>query len=356
MTGGGRFADRRAAVREWMDAEEVAALLVSGAPNVLWLTGFTGEGMLVLDDDGALLCTDSRYEVQAAEEAPGLEVAANSGHLDQAIERLNAGGATRVGFEGSHLSYARYERLADGLEGAETVPLGDETKRLRAIKDSAEVATIRRAAGVADAAFGELRKTLAPGISEREVAEELRRLMVLGGAEKPSFDTIVASGPNGAKPHARPGHRAIAEGDPIVIDWGAVVDGYCSDCTRTVIVGEPDARQREVWEAVREAQMEAMEGLRPGMTGAEVDAIARGMLEARELADYFGHGLGHGVGLEVHELPRLSQKGEEALEAGMVVTIEPGVYIEDWGGVRLEELVLVTEDGAEAVTAAPYDL
>lgn len=356
MTAGGRFADRRAAVRAWMAGERADALLVSAEPNVRWLTGFTGEGLLVLEPDEELLCTDSRYAVQAGEEAPDVEFVAEGGHLDGAIERINATGAGRVGFGSNHLCYADYERLVEALVGVELLPLEDRIRQLRAIKDAAEVALIRRAAEVADAAFTELRPQIEPGLSERAAAEELRRLMVLGGAEKPSFDIIFAAGPNGAKPHARPGERVVAEGDLIVIDWGAVVDGYCSDCTRTVIVGEPDERRREVWMAVRRAQIAAMEGLRPGMEGREVDAIARESLCEAGYAEYFGHGLGHGVGLEVHELPTVGKKSENTLEPGMVVTIEPGVYIEDWGGVRLEELVLVTEEGAEALTAAPYDL
>ncbi|MFO8081727.1 MAG: Xaa-Pro peptidase family protein [Armatimonadota bacterium] len=352
----GHFADRQAAVRSWMDDEGVDALLVSAEPNVRWLTGFSGEGLLVLDEAGPVLCTDSRYAVQAGEEAPELELVADGNHLDEAIERLVATGAECPGFEAAHLPYAHYQRLAEKLEGAELQPLGDQIRRLRAVKDSAEVALIRRAAQMADSAFIDLRERIEPGMSEREAAEELRRLMVLAGAEGPSFDVIFAAGPNGAKPHARPGERVVAAGDLIVIDWGAVVDGYCSDCTRTVIAGEPDTRQLEVWEAVRKAQLAAMEGLRPGMEGREVDAIARESLEESGYAQYFGHGLGHGVGLEVHELPTVGQKSENTLEAGMIVTIEPGVYIEGWGGVRLEELVLVTEEGAEPITDAPYDL
>lgn len=356
MTEERHFEDRRAAVRDWMAEEEVEALLVSAAPNVRWLTGFTGEGLLVLDGEGQLLCTDSRYSVQAAEEAPDLGVAADNGHLDGAIERLRQGCAGRIGFEAGHLSYASFQKLQQKLEPAEPVPLEDRIKRLRAVKDEAEVAAIRRAAKVADEAFVALRSQIEPGMTEREAAEQLRRLMVPGGAEKPSFEIIFAAGPNGAKPHARPGERAVAEGDLIVIDWGAVVEGYCSDCTRTVIVGEPDDRRREVWQAVRRAQLAAMEGLEPGMEGREVDAIARASLEDSGYARYFGHGLGHGVGLQVHELPSLGQKSEDTIEPGAIVTVEPGVYIEGWGGVRLEELVLVTEDGADPITAAPYDL
>ncbi|MGC9316859.1 MAG: M24 family metallopeptidase [Armatimonadota bacterium] len=347
--------ERMAAVRQWMEGQGLDALLVSSAPNVRYLTGFSGEGLLVVDD-GALLCSDSRYAVQAAEEAPDVESATDGNHLQQAIARLESGEHRRVGFEATHLSYASFETLSGKLDGVELEPCEDEIKRLRAVKDESEIALIRRAAGVADAAFEKWREKLQPGATERGLALELERLMVLGGAERAAFETIVATGTNGAKPHARPGSREIQQGDMVVVDWGAVSEGYCSDCTRTVIVDGVDDRQREVWKAVREAQQAALAALEPGMTGREADAIAREVLEDRELAEHFTHGLGHGVGLEVHELPRLSERSEDTIRPGMVVTIEPGVYIEGWGGVRLEELVLVTEEGGRAITTAPFDL
>lgn len=181
-------------------------------------------------------------------------------------------------------------------------------------------------------------------------------MMVLSGAEGASFEIIVAAGPNGAKPHARPDRRTINEGELVVVDWGAVVEGYRSDCTRTLVMGEPDAKQHEIWQAVRASQLAALDAVRPGAKCADIDAIARSWLDERGWGQHFGHGLGHGVGLEVHERPAVSQRSQEVLEPGMVVTIEPGVYLEGWGGVRLEELVLVTETGAEVLTKAPYDL
>ncbi len=350
------YDSRVARFREWMKAENLDAMLVSSAPNVRWLTGFAGEGLLVADAEGLLLCTDSRYVVAASEEAPDVEVAADRSHLDEAIEGLSVGEPERVGFESAHLAYASYEKLEEELSGSELAPCVDEIKRLRAVKDADEVETIRRAAATADAAFEQWRADLRPGVTERSAAMELHRLMVEGGAEKPSFEIIMASGPNGAKPHARPTNRKIARDELIVVDWGAVVEGYCSDCTRTIVLGEPDERQREVWEAVRSAQLAALEALEPDMECREVDEIARELLRERGWEEEFGHGLGHGVGLEVHENPTLSQRSEQKLEVGMVVTIEPGVYIEGWGGVRLEELVVVTEEGADAITLAPYDL
>lgn len=350
------FEERLGRFREWMREQDLGAMLVSSEANLRWLSNCSGEGMLVIDAAGPLICTDSRYAVQAAEEAPGVEVAADGEHLKQAIERLAGCGAERVGFEASHLSYASYQRLAEELEAAQLVPCRDEIRRLRMVKDSGEIELIRQAAGIADGAFERWRGELLPGITEREAALELHRLMVLAGAERPSFEIIVAAGPNGAKPHARPGEREIGEGDLVVVDWGAIVEGYCSDCTRTIVLGEPDERAREVWGAVREAQVAAIEGLSAGMECRKVDAIARDLLRERGWEREFGHGLGHGVGLAVHEAPTVGPRSEDLLEAGMVVTIEPGVYLEGWGGVRLEELVLVTDEGAEALTEAPYDL
>lgn len=346
--------ERLNAVRQWMETEGLDAMLVSAAPNVRWLTGFSGEGLLVIDS-GALICTDSRYALQAGEEAPGIECVADGNHLEQAIARLQADDHKRIGFEAGAITYANWQTLNERLDGA-LQPCPDRIKHLRAVKDEGEIELIERAATIADAAFTEWREALRPGITEREAAFELERLMVLGGAEGASFEIIVASGPNGAKPHARPSERVIGESELVVVDWGAVVEGYCSDCTRTVVTGAPDDRQREVWEAVREAQRAALAEVRPGADCRKIDQIARDALREHDLAEYFGHGLGHGVGLQVHELPRLSHSSEDTLEAGMVVTIEPGVYIEGWAGVRLEELLLVTDDGSRVLTRAPYDL
>jgi len=241
-------------------------------------------------------------------------------------------------------------------KGIELVATCGIVREHRACKDRDEIALIRRAASIADDAFATLRAELQPGISEREAALELHHLMVRGGADRCSFETIIAAGPNGAKPHAQPGPRELAEGDLVVVDWGARVEGYCSDCTRTIAIGAPDERRREVWRAVWEAQQAALALAGPGVACRAVDAAARELLAERDLAEHFGHGVGHGVGLEVHEKPTLSASSEDELRPGMVVTIEPGVYIEGWGGVRLEELILITEAGSEALTHAGYDL
>ncbi len=351
-----QYGERIARFRDWMEAEDLGAMLISSEANLRWLTNYSGEGLLVIDAEGLLICTDSRYAAQAVEETQEVEVTADGAHLQQAMDRLNECGAARVGFERAHLSYASYEKLLGTVEDSKLVPCADEIRHMRMVKDSDEIDRIRRAAGIADDAFRHWREALTPGVVEREAALELHRLMVLAGADRPSFDIIVASGPNGAKPHARPGSREICAGEPVVVDWGAAVDGYCSDCTRTIILGEPHRRSRELWQTVREAQITALEGLSAGMECREVDALARDLLRDRGWESEFGHGLGHGVGLQVHEAPAVSQKSEDELAPGMIITIEPGVYIDGWGGVRLEELVLVTEEGASALTNAPYDL
>lgn len=349
-------AHRLDALRDWMAAENLDAFVVSSPANVRYLTGFAGEGMLVVDQ-GVTICTDSRYTVQAQQEAPWVAVAADQGgHIGNVAARLMSDGVARAGFEADRLNYSAWERLREQAGGTELVPTRGVICGHRACKDPAEIELIRRAAEIADKAFVQLRPSLQAGLPEREAALELHRLMVRAGADRCSFETIIASGPNGAKPHAEPGPRSLAEGDLVVVDWGARVDGYCSDCTRTIAVGEIDRRGREVWRAVREAQQAALAVAGPGVPCREVDAAARDHLAYCDLAECFGHGVGHGVGLEVHEQPTLNAASEDVLRPGMVVTIEPGVYLEDWGGVRLEELILVTEDGVEALTRAPYDL
>jgi len=254
------------------------------------------------------------------------------------------------------LTYAGYETLKAKAPEVELIPSRQVVEMQRAVKEVEEVALVEAAAAIADGAFEAVRSQIEAGITEREVAIELERQMLLGGAEKPSFPTILAGGPNGAKPHAIPSDRVLQEGDLVVVDFGAQAQGYCSDCTRTLMLGEGDERQLETWQAVREAQQAALDVVASGVGAAKVDAAARELLRERGFVEEFSHGVGHGVGLEVHEFPTLSEKSQSVLEAGMIITVEPGVYIEGWGGVRLEELVLVTDQGQRALTHAPYDL
>ncbi len=347
---------RRKQLRARMGEENLDAFVVSKPANVRYLTGFTGEGLVVVDAEVAI-CTDSRFTVQAAEEAPGIEcLSGEGGHLGQAAERLVSVGARRAGFEADAMTYAGFETLQEKAPEVELVSTRQTLERQRIVKEPEEVELVAAAAAIADQAFETVRPQIQPGMTEREVAIELERQMLLGGAEKPSFPSIVASGPNGAKPHATPGERKLEAGDLVVVDFGAQANGYCSDCTRTLALGELDERQREVWHAVREAQLAGLGVVAPGRPAADVDAAARELLRKRGFVEEFSHSVGHGVGLEVHELPGVSARSEEVLAAGMIITVEPGVYIKGWGGVRLEELVLVTEDGPQALTRAAYDL
>jgi Xaa-Pro aminopeptidase len=258
------------------------------------------------------------------------------------------------GFESPHLTYAQYEELRGG--GLELVPRAGLVEGVRAIKDDDELEKIRRAAGITDQAYEQLAKERFVGRTERELAWRMNEIFHELGADEPAFETIVAAGPNGAKPHADPGDRVIEAGTTVVVDSGAMLDGYCSDCTRTFATGELDPRDQEIYELVLHAQETALAAVRAGVGGREVDAVARDIITAAGHGEHFGHGLGHGVGAEVHEGPRLSQRSEATLAAGQVVTVEPGVYVPGAVGVRIEDLGVVTADGVEVLTSLPKRL
>ncbi len=351
--------DRLAALRKKLAELELDAVLISQPENRRYLSGFTGSaGVLIISQEAALLATDFRYYTQVAEEAPDFELAEIPQKLtDQLPELLERIGAQRVGFESEHVTVAQLDRWREAASDVEWVATTGLVEELRAVKSPAEIEAIRRAVTVTDQAFAQVIQTLRPGVKERDVAWALQAALHELGAEKPSFDIIVAAGPAGAKPHARATDAEIPAGVPIVIDMGAVVDGYCSDMTRTVVIGEPDETYREIYSLVLEAQQAAEEGIRAGLTGVEADALARDIIKAAGHEEHFGHGLGHGVGLAVHEAPRLSfTAGEEPLQPGMVVTVEPGIYLPDWGGVRIEDLVVIREDGVEVLTQTPKAL
>ena len=342
----------------------VDALLVSDPVNVRWLTGFTGSNGLALlagrDEGRHAFFTDFRYATQVAEQVPAnfASTIESTDLLEGAARALSGLPGARVGFDDAHLSVRRHQRLAELLpEGWEAVACGGAVEELRAIKDSDEVRRIRAAAALVDEILAWLVDRGLEGRTERQVAVELEHEMRLRGAQGPSFSSIVAAGPHGSLPHAQPRDARIVPGCLVTIDLGAVLDGYCSDCTRTFAVGDPGEQAREIYELVLHAQREALDGVQPGRTGQQVDAIARDIIDAAGYADRFGHGLGHGVGLEVHEAPRLGRRESDApLRPGNVVTVEPGIYLPGEMGVRIEDLVLVTEDGHEVLSHHPKDL
>jgi Xaa-Pro aminopeptidase len=312
--------------------------------------------MAVVGRDIRRFITDFRYVEQAASEVVGFDREQGPQVFDEALKDGWPEGAFRLGFDDQDVSVRRHARLRELLpERVELVPAGGVVEELRAVKDAGEIARIAAAAELADEIYGMLREQGLVGRTEREVAFALETEMRRRGAE-PSFESIVASAERGALPHASPADVAIARGTLVTLDLGARLDGYCSDCTRTWATGELPEDLAEAYALVQRAQAEALAAVRPGPEGREIDAVARDIIEAAGHGEHFGHGLGHGVGLEVHEGPRLSRTGEAPLVAGNVVTVEPGVYLPGRGGVRIEDLVVVTEDGHSVLSGTSKDL
>ena len=339
------------------DFPETDALLILNARNIRYLTGFTGgDGALMAGRDWLTLLVDGRYITQARAEAGGAEIVEFRRRTDGIVETIRRRGAESVGFESSALSVEEYLKLKEALPEGSLRPLPDAFRLLRAVKDDAEVDRIRQAARIAGEALADIRGMIRPGVRESEVALELEYRMRRGGAEQAAFETIVAAGAQSALPHATPGPRPIADGDFVTVDFGAVCGGYHSDETCTFAVGSVSERQREVYGLIREAHDRAIRAIRPGVSCGEIDRVARSFLADAGLGEAFAHGTGHGVGLEVHEAPRLAAGREETLCAGMVVTVEPGAYLPGLWGVRIEDTVLVTEEGAEILTPTSKDL
>lgn len=340
-----------------MSEHDVDAFISSSAANRRYLTGFTGSaGTVVVGREEAFLLVDFRYVEQAKAQAPGFAVVHYEELFKSLGEVLTKLKAERVAFESAHVTVAAKTKLEEKVPGVAWTPVESWVEKLRAVKEPAELAAMEAAVALADRAFEYIAPRL-KGRTEKEVAFDLEFFMRKEGASKLAFDVIVASGVNGALPHARPTDRVITPGDLVTLDFGCVVDGYCSDITRTVAVGKSDERQKEVYQLVLKAQQTGVNAVRPGRSGKEVDASARQVIADAGYGEQFGHGLGHGVGLEVHERPPvLSKVGEELLEEGMVTSVEPGIYIPGWGGVRIEDLVVVTAGGCRVLTQSPKEL
>lgn len=327
-------------------------LLVTDPTNVAYLTGFeSSNAALLVDPAGdAKLYTDFRY-IELARTIPNVEVVQTKRAVIAALAEQLSG---PHGFEADALPYTQWETLNAG--NLDLRPRRGLVEGLRAIKDNGELDAIRKAARVADRAFEALTAETWIGRSEKEVAWRLRQLLHAHGADDAAFDAIVASGENGARPHAEPGDRLIERGTLVTVDWGAKVGGYVSDCTRTVSTGDPPAELQRAYEVCRDAQERALDGIRAGMTGVEADALARDPIEEAGFGGNFGHGLGHGVGMAVHEAPRLSTESDDVLQVGNVVTVEPGIYLEGLAGMRIEDLAVVAADGLDVLTSFPKKL
>ncbi len=349
-------------------AQNLDALLVTNPENRRYLSGFTGHdsgadsaGALLVAGNTVTLITDGRYTEQAEHESPGATIVRRDGDFAPLVARLlRDSGAARVGFEAAHLTVALRDDLAAALadqpgdgQAPDLVPTRRLVEPLRAVKDADEIAAIERAVAITDETFTHLCGYLQPGMTEREVAREIDRYMRERGAEGMAFDPHVASGPNGALPHATPTDRVLTLGEPIIIDMGARFAGYCADMTRTVCLGEPGDQAHHIYDIVLHALEISEAGITPSCSGKQADALARDALTAAGYGDKFLHSLGHGLGLEIHEDPRLRKLAEDqTLEPGMAITIEPGVYIPGWGGVRIEDTAILTEDGIHILTTS----
>lgn len=342
-------------LRSFLTEQGLDAILVSQPENRRYLSGFTGSaGVLLISAERAVLATDFRYYEQVTREAPDFELVRVTGKFSDSFgEMMSKAGVLRLGFESQHVTVDQLQDWTRATTGVEWVPLKNAVESLRVLKDADEIASLRRSAALTDAALAHLLEVIKLGMTEREAAWEIEAFMRANGASKVAFDLIVASGPNGALPHAYPGDRAFQAGDPIVIDIGCVVDGYCSDLTRSFCLGQATPKYLQVWDTVLQAQLAAEAAIRAGMTGPQIHALAHDLIAEAGYGEFFGHGLGHGVGLAIHESPRASCLSEDTLEAGMSLTVEPGIYLPGEFGVRLEDLVIIGQNGVEIPSSAP---
>ncbi len=328
--------------------EGIDAFLIAKPDNRAYLTGFTGSnGYVLVSRDMALILTDFRYIEQVAAEAPEFSAVDYKASLHDALQQaLTEHRISRLGLESDFTTVSNYQAYKDKLQ-AELVPQTGPIEKLRMVKDASELASMRQAAAIAEEALRQTLPKIKVGVSEAFIALELEVAMRRLGAERIAFDIIAASGPRSSLPHGRASGRLIESGDFLTLDFGAVYNGYCSDMTRTFVIGAASTEQRRVYNIVLEAQQAALAAVKPGLLGKEVDAVARGIITAAGHGEHFGHGLGHGIGRAVHEGPSAGTKGEDALEPNMVITVEPGIYIPNFGGVRIEDMVVLTPAGCE---------
>jgi Xaa-Pro aminopeptidase len=348
--------DRLQLFRENLRKAPVDGMIITHPENRRYLSGFTGSaGILLISAEHARLAVDFRYWEQAASEAGNFTVVQSGKDLFRGVvEQIAALKWQSAGFEPEGLTYREFQTLRKLLpESLRLTPVDDLVTRQRAVKEPQEIEWLGEAARITDLAWEKTLRCIKPGVKESEVGLEFDYQLRLNGAEGSAFDTIVASGPRAALPHGAPTDKAIEPGDLVIIDGGAKYRGYHGDMTRTVVLGKADSKQREIYRIVLEAQRKALEAIRPGMAGKAVDAVARDYISRQGYGEYFGHGLGHSVGLNIHENPRFSPYEERPIPAGAVITVEPGIYLPGWGGVRIEDLVAVTANGIRNLTGSP---
>lgn len=346
-------------VQDILTKLDLDAVLISNGNNMRFVSGFSGEtGYIYISQKRHAVVTDFRYTIQAENEAQGYEVITiDNGGYEKALNQiLTEDGVHYLGFESEDMLFAKYEGLKKNLTVENLVPVKDDITRLRRIKTAQELEYIRKAESIGDQVFTEILNYIKPGMTELEIAARIEYLLKVFGGERTSFQAIVASGVNSAMPHAVPSSKKVEMGDFLTMDFGCVYEGYCSDMTRTIVIGKASEKQKEVYNTVLKAQIAALDFIKAGVQGKEVDKVARDIIYGAGYEGCFGHGLGHSVGLAIHENPRLSMLEEDILEVGMTETVEPGIYIKGFGGVRIEDLVVVTETGHINFTSSDKSL
>lgn len=352
------MAKRIKQLRRLLKESGIESLIIDGAENRFYLSGFTGTaGRILFTPDHNYFITDFRYVEQAEKQLEGYEIIKINKDLEKKLSKiLHREGVSKLCFEAEAVNYKQYEKYKKALTGIQLEAVTGLISKLRIKKDREEISLIKTAAAVTDLAFTHILDFIKPGCTEREIALELEFFMKKQGAERNAFDFIVASGKRSSLPHGVASDRVIRDGDFITMDFGCFYNGYCSDMTRTIVVGKPTKKQRDIYDIVLKAQQEVKKRVKAGMLCKDVDAIARDIITDKGYGSRFGHGLGHGIGVEVHEEPRVSYTSDTVLEDGMVITDEPGIYIPEWGGVRIEDDLLITEDGCEVLNDSPREL
>ena len=343
-------------IRSLLEEKDLDGILLYKPENRRYVSGFTGStGYVLITETDTKFITDFRYIEQATVQCKGFEII-EIGNTKTITDVLNESTLLKLGVEEDFMTYGQSIEFTDKLADTDIIPLEGAILKLRSVKTPNEIKNIEKAADISDEALEHILGFIKPGLVESDIALELEFFMRKRGAERLSFDSIVASGERSSLPHGVASDKTVEVGDIITLDFGCVYNGYCSDMTRTVVLGKADDRQKEIYNIVLRAQETSLEAVKPGITGAELDSIARNIIDDSGYGQYFGHGLGHGVGLEVHELPRINAHGDVPMEPGMVITIEPGIYIPNFGGVRIEDLVLVTEDGYRVLSKSTKSL
>lgn len=350
--------NRIAKLRKQFGSLNIDGMLVSSPHNRRYLTGFTGtNGHVLIGRKNNIFITDFRYEESARKECIGFEIAVQGkSFLETLSELIKKEGINNLGFEENHVTYQQYKKYKEILPEINLVSVSNVVEKLRTIKDDQEISNIRKAAQIADEGFTYILGIIKPGAVELEIALELEMFMRKRGASSLSFETIVASGERSSMPHGAASNKVIKNGDVVTLDFGCVYKGYCSDMTRTIFVGKADEKIRKIYDIVLEAQLSSLAAIKPSVVCSRVDEIARGIIKNNGYEKNFGHGLGHSVGLEIHEEPRFSPSDKSVLEPGMVITVEPGIYVEGLGGVRIEDLIVITDNGYENLTSSSKDI